>query len=189
MAGLIHLVQGYTDNPTSSPRSSPTGGPCFEPVYHEKVLQPWIVGSEYGYFLDGKVNLATLYVTRFSIRTTEVETSNLAQRLLLEATRECIDDAGKVNFQAKPIGCYTGCFEEEYLDMLIKGPRQAETHKLDRFGDSKLSNRILYKMDLHTPWYAIFSLHLSSLRGQSSLLFKQCKHRLFLCHCGSQRSC
>ncbi|KAL7916704.1 polyketide synthase [Trichoderma velutinum] len=124
-------------------------------AYHKKVLQPGTVASEYGYFLDEKVNLATLDVSRFSMSRTEVETSDPAQRLMLEVTRECIDDAGEVNFKGKPIGCYMGCFGEEYLDMLNKDPHQAGTNKPDSFGDFMLSNRISYEMDLRGPCMTI----------------------------------
>lgn len=124
--------------------------------YYNKVLQPGTVASEYGYFLDEKVNLATLDVSRFSMTRTETETSDPAQKIMLEVVRECVDDAGEVNFKGRPIGCYMGCFGEEYLDMLNKDPQQAGTNKPDSFGDFMLSNRISYEMDLRGPWYVMF---------------------------------
>ncbi|UKZ74593.1 hypothetical protein TrVFT333_002263 [Trichoderma virens FT-333] len=96
---------------------------------------------------------------------TEVETSDPAYRLMLEVARECVNDAGEVNFKGRPIGCCMECFGEDYLDMLNRDPQQSVTNKPDSFGNFMLFNRVSYEMDLRGPCMKIRTACFSAFLG------------------------
>lgn len=113
------------------------------------------VATEYGYFLDDKISMGHLDTSRFSLSRTDLEATDPQHRIMLEVARECIDDAGEVNFKGRPIGCYVGNFGEEFLDLRNKDPLQAGTNKPEGIGEFMLSNRVSYEMDLRGPCMTI----------------------------------
>uniref|UniRef100_A0A8H7KAW2 Carrier domain-containing protein n=1 Tax=Bionectria ochroleuca TaxID=29856 RepID=A0A8H7KAW2_BIOOC len=113
------------------------------------------IATEYGYFLDDKISMGHLDTSRFSLSRTDLEATDPQHRIMLEVARECIDDAGEVNFKGRPIGCYVGNFGEEFLDLQNKDPLQADTNKPEGIGEFMLSNRVSYEMDLRGPCMTI----------------------------------
>lgn len=138
-------------------------------AYHSKTGRPGTVATEYGYFLDESVKLGALDTSRFSFSRAELESADPQQRLMLEVVRECLDDAGEVGFRGRTIGCYMGCYGEDWLEIQSRDPQQSGPSKVDGYNDFMLSNRISYEMDLRGPRYAYFTyyyfLPLATLRA------------------------
>lgn len=111
--------------------------------------------TEYGYFLDESIKLGALDASRFSLSRAELEAADPQQRQMLEVVRECFDDAGEVNFRAQPIGCYMGCYGEDWLELQNKDPQQNGMNRVDGYSDFMLSNRVSYEMDLRGPRYVM----------------------------------
>jgi acyl transferase domain-containing protein len=123
-------------------------------AYHSTSGRPGTVATEYGYFLDESVSLGALDASRFSFSRAELESADPQQRLMLEVVRECFDDAGEVGFRGRPIGCYMGCYGEDWLEIQSRDPQQSGPSKVDGYNDFMLSNRVSYEMDLRGPRYA-----------------------------------
>jgi hypothetical protein len=68
-------------------------------AYHSTSKRPGTVASKYGYFLDESVRLGCLDTNRFSLTRAELELADPQHRLMLEVTREALDDAGETNFK------------------------------------------------------------------------------------------
>ena len=86
--------------------------------------KPGTINSEYGYFLDENVKLESLDTSFFSISKTELERTDPQQRQLLEVARECIDDAGELNWRGSNTGVYAGNFGEDWCEMFAKDSQQ-----------------------------------------------------------------
>lgn len=50
----------------------------------------------------------------------EVEQMNPQQRLMLEATRECLEDASETAWNRKCIGCYIGSLGEDWCEIFTR---------------------------------------------------------------------
>lgn len=103
---------------------------------------------QYGYFLEE--NLSALDTSFFHMRKTELEMADPQQRQLLEITRECLENAGEVDYRGKSIGCYVGNFGEDWLQM-IKDVQRIEGNAVGGFTDIMLANRVSYKFDFQGP--------------------------------------
>lgn len=121
--------------------------------YYSSTKQRGAVAAEYGYFLDDSVKLGAFDASRFSFNRGEVEAADPQHRLMLEVARECLDDAGEVNFKGRPIGCYIGSYGEDWMEIQNKDPLQTGSNRVDGYGDFMLSNRVSYEMDLQGPRY------------------------------------
>ncbi|RYO92343.1 hypothetical protein DL766_010347 [Monosporascus sp. MC13-8B] len=86
--------------------------------------------SEYGYFLDESVDLGALDTSVFPMPRSDLEHLDPQQRILLEVSRECLDDAGEVGW---------------------KGKNRYGAHYINTSHDFALSNRVSYEMDLRGP--------------------------------------
>ena len=40
--------------------------------------------------------------------------------IILEVVRECLEDAGEVDYRGRPIGCYVGTFGQDWYEMAAK---------------------------------------------------------------------
>ncbi|KAF5022679.1 hypothetical protein F66182_5227 [Fusarium sp. NRRL 66182] len=116
---------------------------------------------KHGYFLDD--DLSCLDTSFFTLTKSELEKSDPQQRLLLEVTRECLEDAGEINYRGKPVGCYVGTFGDDWLMMSAKEPLQGGVHAVTGHGDLIMANRVSYEYDFRGPrlvgsvcsaWYA-----------------------------------
>ncbi|PWY84422.1 polyketide synthase [Aspergillus eucalypticola CBS 122712] len=134
-------------------------------AFHSPSKRPGTVVTEYGYFLDESIKLGALDASRFSLSRAELEAADPQQRQMLEVVRECFDDAGEANFRAQPIGCYMGCYGEDWLELQSKDPQQNGMNRVDGYSDFMLSNRVSYEMDLRGPSITIRTACSSALVG------------------------
>jgi acyl transferase domain-containing protein len=104
---------------------------------------------KHGYFLDE--DLSALDTSFFTLSKGELEKVDPQQRLLLEVTRECLEDAGEVNYRGKTIGCYAGTFGDDWLLMSAKEPLHGGVHAVTGYCDLMLANRISYEYDFRGP--------------------------------------
>ena len=110
------------------------------------ILQP---GTEYGYFLDE--DIGALDRAFFSMPRMEVERTDPQQRLMLEATRECFEDAGETAWTGKRIGCYMGSLGEDWCEIFARETQNWSPYRYIGYEDFALSNRVSYKMELQGP--------------------------------------
>jgi acyl transferase domain-containing protein len=110
--------------------------------------------TRYGYFLED--DISQFDISFFSMSKKEVEKCDPQQRILLEVVRECLDDAGEVNYRGQPIGCYVGTFGHDWYEMTIKDLYGIGNYSLMGAGDLILANRVSYEFDLRGPRF-VFS--------------------------------
>ena len=113
--------------------------------------KPGMLSTEYGYFLDERVDLGALDTSFFSLPRSELERADPQQRILLEVAQEAFQDAGMTNWRGKNIGCYIGNFGEDWLEMLGKETQPWGIHRIAGSGDWAVSNRLSYEFDIKGP--------------------------------------
>ncbi|KND94632.1 Lovastatin diketide synthase LovF [Tolypocladium ophioglossoides CBS 100239] len=119
--------------------------------YYSETPAPGSIKTEYGYFLDESIDIATVDTSFFTMRRAEVEGMDPQQRQMLEVARECMEDAGETNWKGRPIGCYMGSFREDWIEMFAKDSQQDGVYRVSGYGDFMLPNRVSYEMDLTGP--------------------------------------
>ena len=122
-------------------------------AFHSPSGKPGTVKTEYGYFLDESMDLRSLDTSFFTMTRAELERTDPHQRQMLEVVRECMEDAGEVNWRGRRIGCYMGSFGEDWCEMFAKETQQYGMYRVSGYGDFMLSNRVSYEMDLQGPRY------------------------------------
>ncbi|KAJ5973964.1 polyketide synthase [Penicillium waksmanii] len=120
-------------------------------AYYSETSKPNSIKTEYGYFLDESIDLATVDTSFFAMGKSEVERTDPQQRQMLEVARECMEDAGETNWKGKPIGCYMGSFGEDWVEMFAKENQHQGSYRVTGYGDFMLPNRVSYEMDLSGP--------------------------------------
>ncbi|KAI2691625.1 hypothetical protein LCP963914a_1826 [Penicillium roqueforti] len=120
-------------------------------TYYSETQKPGSVKTEYGYFLDESIDIASVDTSFFTMGKLEVERMDPQQRQMLEVARECMEDAGETNWKGRPIGCYMGSFGEDWLEICVKETQQYGQHRVSGYGDFMLPNRVSYEMDLTGP--------------------------------------
>ncbi|KAJ5100126.1 polyketide synthase [Penicillium argentinense] len=120
-------------------------------AYYSETSKPNSVNTEYGYFLDESIDLATIDTSFFTMGKSEVERTDPQQRQMLEVARECMEDAGETNWKGRPIGCYMGSFGEDWVEMFAKENQHTGSYRVTGYGDFMLPNRVSYEMDLTGP--------------------------------------
>jgi acyl transferase domain-containing protein len=122
-------------------------------AYHSATPKPGSVKTEYGYFLDESIDIASIDTSFFTMGKSEAERVDPQQRQMLEVARECLEDAGEVNWKGRPIGCFMANFGEDWVEMFAKDNQQYGQHRVAGYGDFMLANRVSYEMDLTGPRY------------------------------------
>ncbi|OJI89152.1 hypothetical protein ASPTUDRAFT_134297 [Aspergillus tubingensis CBS 134.48] len=107
------------------------------------------IKTRFGYFIED--DLTTLDASFFSLTKNELEKCDPQQRKLLEVTRECLEDAGEVNYRGERIGCYVGTFGEDWLQMSAKESQHSGGYIMTGHGDLMIANRVSYEYDFHGP--------------------------------------
>lgn len=120
-------------------------------AYYSETMKPGTVTTEYGYFLDGSIDIASVDTSFFTMRKAEVERADPQQRQMLEVARECLEDAGEYDWKGRPIGCFMGSFGEDWVEMFAKEAQQYGLYRVMGYGDFMLSNRVSYELDLMGP--------------------------------------
>jgi acyl transferase domain-containing protein len=119
-------------------------------AFYSKSNQRGSTTTQHGYFLDDK-DLQGFDSSFFSITRNELEKMDPQHRLLLEVTRECLENAGEVDWRGKDIGCYVGTFGEDWLDLRAKDNQAVGMYGVTGTADFVLANRISYEYDLQGP--------------------------------------
>nr|ALQ32998.1 putative polyketide synthase [Fusarium sp. NRRL 52700] len=118
--------------------------------FWSETTKPGTVKTQYGYFLDDSIDIASVDTSFFTMRKAEVERADPQQRQMLEVARECLEDAG-VDWRGRPIGCYMGSFGEDWTEMFAKETQQYGLYRVTGYGDFMLPNRVSYELDLMGP--------------------------------------
>ena len=109
---------------------------------------------QHGYFLDG--DLGALDTSFFRLTKSELEKTDPQQRMLLEVTRECLEDAAEVDYSGRAVGCYVGTFGDDGLLMASKGAGgHGGGYSVTGAGDLMLANRVSYEYNFRGPSMAI----------------------------------
>lgn len=120
-------------------------------AYYSETQKPGSIKTEYGYFLDESIDIASVDTSFFTMGKVEVERMDPHQRQMLEVARECLEDAGEVRWKGRPIGCFMGSFGEDWLEISVKEHQQYGQHRVSGYGDFMLPNRVSYELDLTGP--------------------------------------
>ncbi|KAI1329792.1 hypothetical protein F5Y16DRAFT_417350 [Xylariaceae sp. FL0255] len=131
--------------------------------YYSESRKPGTTTTQYGYFLDESTSLGALDTSFFPMARKELENLDPQQRLLLEVTKECIDDAGEVEYSGKKVGVYIGSFGNDWYDLALADHQKSGHYQVSTGHDFALSNRISYEMDLRGPSMTIRTACSSSL--------------------------
>lgn len=119
--------------------------------FNDSLGKKGAIKTQYGYFLDE--DLARLDTSFFTMTGDKLEKMDPQQRQLLEVTRECLENAGEVDYRGKPIGCYVGTFGEDWLQMSAKESQHFGGYIMTGHGDLMIANRVSYEYDLQGPRY------------------------------------
>jgi acyl transferase domain-containing protein len=106
------------------------------------------IKTRHSYFLDE--DLSSFDASFFSMSRNELEKCDPQQRRLLEVTRECLEDAGEVNYRGRPVGCYVGTFGEDWLQMSARETQHSGGYMVGQL-DNMLANRVSYEYDFRGP--------------------------------------
>jgi acyl transferase domain-containing protein len=104
---------------------------------------------KHGYFLEQE--LSGLDTSFFTLTKNELENCDPQQRMLLEVTRECLEDAGEVKYRGQLIGCYVGTFGDDWLLMSAKDSHQSDGYSVTGHLDLMIPNRVSYEYDFRGP--------------------------------------
>ncbi|CVL00302.1 probable polyketide synthase [Fusarium mangiferae] len=118
--------------------------------FWSETTKPGTVKTQYGYFLDESIDIASVDTSFFTMRKAEVERADPQQRQMLEVARECLEDAG-IDWKGRAIGCYMGSFGEDWTEMFAKETQQYGLYRVTGYGDFMLPNRVSYELDLMGP--------------------------------------
>lgn len=103
-----------------------------------------------GYFLD-HLDLAHFDASFFSMTRSELEKLDPQHRLLLELTRECLENAAVTQWRGKDIGCYIGSFGEDWLQIQTRDTLESTSSRITGYGDYLLANKVSYEYDFKGP--------------------------------------
>ncbi|CAK1367605.1 unnamed protein product [Cercospora beticola] len=108
-----------------------------------------IISPEAFYLSDAE--LGHLDTSMIPIAAHELRHIDPQQRMLLEITRECLENAGETNWRGKRVGCYVGTFGEDWIDIGAKDTLDASMYRAAGSSDFALSNRLSYEYDFRGP--------------------------------------
>lgn len=117
--------------------------------FSDRMSAKGAIKTQHGYFLDE--DLACLDTSFFTMTRNELERMDPQQRQLLEVTRECLENAGEVDYRGKVVGCYVGTFGEDWLQMSAKEPQHSGGYIMTGHGDLMIANRVSFEYDFRGP--------------------------------------
>jgi len=126
-------------------------------AYHDPAGKPGTINTQYGYYLsDADTDLAAFDPTMFTISNVELASLDPSQRLLLEVTREALENAGEAHsFRGSKIGTFVGDFTEDWQDLQNADLLNPAPYQMTGKADFALANRLAYEYDLRGPSVAI----------------------------------
>ncbi|KAL0938256.1 polyketide synthase [Colletotrichum truncatum] len=117
--------------------------------YYSQKPRPGTIQTKTAYFLD-HVQLDRFDATHFSFGRSELEQMDPLQRLLLEISWECLENAGETDWQGKTVGCYVGSFIEDWSVEMQRDSQYYSNYPTGKW-DIMLSNRISHAFDFRGP--------------------------------------
>ncbi|KAG6359882.1 hypothetical protein INS49_010935 [Diaporthe citri] len=117
--------------------------------YYSEQKRPGTFQLKQAYFMD-HVDIDRFDTAHFPFSHKEVEQMDPVQRLLLEITWECLENAGETDWQGKTVGCYVGSFMEDWSAEIDRDTQNFSTYPAGKW-DIMLANRISYAYDFHGP--------------------------------------
>ncbi|KAI8630110.1 putative polyketide synthase [Xylariaceae sp. FL1651] len=115
-----------------------------------------------GYFLED-IDIREFDPSVFPIPKKELERLDPSQRQLLQVAYECMENAGVTSWRGSDLGCYIGCFGEDWQDLNAKETQHKGGYRATGYGDFALGNRISYEFDLRGPSMTVKTACSSSL--------------------------
>jgi acyl transferase domain-containing protein len=120
-------------------------------AYQSPGGKPGTTKAEFGYFLGEDVDISAIDTSFFSMPRSEIERVDPQHRMLLEVSREALDDAGEINWRGQNIGVYAGSYGQDWYDVSVHDSQKYSRYQVTANHDFMLSNRISYEMDLRGP--------------------------------------
>ncbi|KAH0427108.1 polyketide synthase [Colletotrichum camelliae] len=117
--------------------------------YYSERPRPGTMQTKKAYFLD-HVQLDRFDASHFSFGRSELEQMDPLQRLLLEVSWECLENAGEIDWQGETVGCYVGSFFEDWSVEMQRDPQYYSNYPTGKW-DIMLSNRISHAFDFRGP--------------------------------------
>lgn len=108
-----------------------------------------MISPEAFYLTDA--DLGHLDTSIFPIAANELQHIDPQQRMLLEVTQECLENAGETDWRGKRVGCYVGTFGEDWVDLGAKDSLDTSMYRAAGSSDFALSNRLSYEYDFRGP--------------------------------------
>jgi acyl transferase domain-containing protein len=102
-------------------------------AFYSESGKPGTVRTQYGNFLQD--NLKHLDTSFFSMTRSEIEKLDPQARLLLEVSREVLENAGETQWRGQGIGCYVGVFGDDWQDIHLKDSQDAGMYRVTGYGD------------------------------------------------------
>ncbi|TGJ79517.1 hypothetical protein E0Z10_g9254 [Xylaria hypoxylon] len=130
--------------------------------FHDGSGRPGTIPTNKGYFL-GDVDIQEFDPSVFPIPKKELERLDPSQRQLLQVAYECMENAGVSSWRGSNLGCYIGCFGEDWQDLNAKETQHKGGYRATGYGDFALGNRISYEFDLRGPSMTVKTACSSSL--------------------------
>jgi acyl transferase domain-containing protein len=65
--------------------------------------------------------------------------------------RECLENAGEMDWRGKNTGYYVGSFGEDWLELQTMDTQESSRNRITGYGDYLLANRISYEYDFKGP--------------------------------------
>ncbi|KAI8296209.1 Fumagillin dodecapentaenoate synthase [Colletotrichum sp. SAR11_240] len=147
--------------------------------YYSEHKRPGTIQLKQAYFMD-HVGLDRFDASHFPFSRKEVEKMDPVQRMLLEITWECLENAGETDWQGKNVGCYVGSFMEDWGTEMDRDTQHFSTYPAGKW-DIMLSNRISYAYDFHGPSMTTFDADCNGYgRGEAinAVYVKRLSHAL-----------
>ncbi|KAI0439264.1 putative polyketide synthase [Xylaria telfairii] len=131
--------------------------------FHSSSGQHGTIPTSKGYFIED-LHVQEFDPSVFKMTKKELERLDPSQRQLLQAAYECLENAGVPAWQGSKLGCYIGCFGEDWQDLNAKETQhRGGGYRATGYADFTLANRISYELDLRGPSMTVKTACSSSL--------------------------
>lgn len=119
--------------------------------------RPGISSVQHGYFLDESIDIAGVDTSFTSMSRGDLEVLDPQQRMVMEVSRDALNDAGATGWKGSNTGVYVGSHGEDWHDMLRREELLAHMSTLSGSAalagsqDYMVSARISHELDLQGP--------------------------------------
>ncbi|VUC30496.1 unnamed protein product [Clonostachys rosea] len=106
--------------------------------------------KKYGYFLED-VDLSKVDTSSFKMSRSEIEKLDPQYRVLLEVTRETLENAGEAGWRGKQIGCYIGTWGDDWKELMTRDKLEAGLAAVSGHSDFMMANKLSFEYDFRGP--------------------------------------